>query len=215
MCMKVYFDTNIIDAIFTLLKWDKDEPDPDFSDSKNLDMEKNLISLRYLLEVGEEQWDMVFGTSTLTQEEISHIKIDKNPLYYSEKIPDLNLVVRALATVPLSDFEKDKRTNRLSPAEESTLSQKISSLVSDAGDVKHLIEFRNARWDVFLTLDWRDLLSNRVPLSFLGLDVCSPLDLLERFLPLDMVIRALHGSWETKPITSKPVPNQKREDQIR
>ncbi len=213
--MKVYFDTNIIDAIFTLLKWDKDEPDPDFSDSKNLDMEKNLICLRYLLEVGEEQWEMVFGTSTLTQEEISHIKIDKNPLYYLEKIPDLQLVVRELASVSFNDFEKDKRTNRLSPAEESALSQKISSIVSDTEDVKHLVEFRNARWDVFLTLDWRDLLSTRAPLSFLGLDVCSPLDLLERFLPLDMVIRALHGSWETKPITSRPFPRQTKEYQLR
>lgn len=76
---------------------------------------------------------------------------------------------------------------------------------SASEDIDHLIEFRNAKWDVFLTLDWKHLLRQKViqKLDQLGIHVCSPLSLLGSFLDFDVMIRTLHGAWETEPITSK------------
>jgi hypothetical protein len=79
--MKVCFDTNILDSIFTLLKWDVGQQDKRYTDGKKFNKEKNLIALYYLLEIGEEQWGMVFGTSSLAQKEIGRIKADKDPPY--------------------------------------------------------------------------------------------------------------------------------------
>ena len=93
---RIYFDTNILDAVYTLIKWEVGEGDKRFGESKNLDMEKNLSALFYVLDRGEEQWKMTFGTSELAKKEIDRIRLEKDPEYYREKVPDLYLAFETL-----------------------------------------------------------------------------------------------------------------------
>lgn len=204
--MKVYFDTNIIDAVFTLFKWEGGEKDKRYSESKKFDLEKNLIALRYLLDIGEEQWGMTFGTSNFTRREIERIKQEKDPEYYKQKLPDLYTTYQLLREISAKEFERDKRAHRLTINEELMLKQRISRLVTDPDDVEHLTLFKTASWDVFLTLDWKHMLrpETRELLNDLGIDIHSPLSLVETFIEFDTLIRTLHGSWETRPILSRP-----------
>jgi predicted nucleic acid-binding protein len=111
-----------------------------------------------------------------------------------------------LKRVSSREFERAKRRNVLKPAEESILRKKIAKHVRDSDDVDHLIEFKKSGWDVFLTLDSDHLLRQRIRrnLKRLGICVCSPLSLLESFTDYNLMIRTLHGSWETQPIIFKP-----------
>ena len=215
--IKVYFDTNILDFSFTLLQWEENKQDKKYTENKKIDFERNLISLRYILEIGEEQWNMTFGTSKMTKEEIDRIRIDSDRVYYQEKKPDLLSSYYTLRKISSKQFEKDKQQNKSKTAEQHTFKVEVRKIVRDEDDVKHIVQFWKSKWDVFLTLDYKNILSKRKYLDRLGVCVESPLSLLHRVShpeahscgkedprDLGMLIRTLHGSWEREPIISKP-----------
>jgi len=215
--IKVYFDTNILDFSFTLLQWEQNKQDKKYTESEKIDFQRNLISLRYILEIGEEQWNMTFGTSKMTKEEVDRIRIDSDQIYYQEKKPDLLLFYDTLRKISSKQFEKDKQQNKSKTAEQHTFKEKVRKIIRDEDDVKHIVQFWKSKWDVFLTLDYRHILGKRKYLEQLGVCVESPLSLLHRvFHPeahscgqegprdLGMLIRTLHGSWEREPVVSKP-----------
>jgi hypothetical protein len=201
---RIYFDTNVLDSVYTLMKWDAAEEDKRSRESTHLDIEKNMASLFYVLDRGEEQWGMTFGTSQFTKEEIDKINPERDPEYYKGKVPELYLAFETLRELSSDQFEHDKRANKLSDAQEVTLKRALLRSVSDPDDVRHLLEFKNSGWEIFLTLDWEHVLSNRPALANLGLCVTSPLDVLESILPLETMIRTLHGSWAKKPEVFRP-----------
>jgi hypothetical protein len=215
--IKVYFDTNILDYSFTLLQWEENKQDKKYTKSKKTNFERNLISLRYILEIGEEQWNMTFGTSKMTKEEVDRIRIESDRVYYQEKKPDLLFFYDTLRKIPSEQFGKDKQQNKSKTAEQQTFMEEVRKIVRDEDDVKHIVQFWKSKWDVFLTLDYQHILRKRKYLKRLGVCVESPLSLLHRvFHPedhscgkedprdLEMLIRTLHGSWEREPIISKP-----------
>ncbi len=205
---RIYLDTNVLDSVYTLMKWDAGEEDKRSRESTHLDMEKNMASLFYVLDRGEEQWDMNFGTSQFTKEEIDRINPERDPEYYKEKVPDLYLAFETFRELSSDQFERDKRANKMPDAQEATLKRALLRRVGDPDDVRHLLEFKNSGWEIFLTIDWEHVLSNRRALANLGLCVTSPLDLLESILPLDTVIRTLHGSWAKRPKIFRPGSNR-------
>ena len=87
----------------------------------HLDIEKNHGALFYLLDRGEEQWKMTFGTSELAKKEIDRIKLEKDPEYYREKVSDLYLAFETLRGLSSDEFEQSKRENGLSNEEETAL----------------------------------------------------------------------------------------------
>src|SRR5207249_2593285 len=116
----IYFDTNILDSIYTLMKWDAGEQDKRFRESTHLDMDRNLQSLFYVLDRGEEQWDMTFGTSQFAKQEIDRIKPENDPEYYKEKVPQLYSAFETLRELSSDEFERDKRKNKLFSTQEIT-----------------------------------------------------------------------------------------------
>ncbi len=201
---RIYFDTNILDSVYTLMKWDVGEEDKRSRESRHLDMERNMASLFYVLDRGEQEWNMTFGTSQFAKQEIDRINPERDPEYYKEKVPELYSAFETLRDLSSDKFERDKRANKSSDAQEITLKGVLLRRVGDPDDVLHLLEFKNSGWEIFLTFDWEHILRNRPALARLGLCVTSPLDLLESILPLETVIRTLHGSWEKKPEVFRP-----------
>jgi hypothetical protein len=54
------------------------------------------------------------------------------------------------------------------------------------------------RWAAFITTDQKTILAHREELRQVGIEVASPLHFLEgAFMPLDQLVRTLHGSWTT------------------
>jgi hypothetical protein len=181
------------------MKWDAGMQDKRFGESKHLDMEKNIISLFYLLDRGEEQWEMTFGTSEEAKQEIDRIDPNRDPEYYTEKVPELYSAYETLREISSEEFERDKGANKLSSAQEASLRERLLKVVDDPDDVPHLLEFKKSGWDIFLTLDWSHIFRNASILAGLEVCVASPLELLEGIIPLEMLVRTLHGSWETRP----------------
>ena len=103
------------------MKWDAGEQDKRFSESTHLDMDRNLQSLFYVLDRGEEQWDMTFGTSQFAKQEIDRIKPEKDPEYYKEKVPQLYSAFETLRELSSDEFERDKRKNELSSTHKKSL----------------------------------------------------------------------------------------------
>lgn len=199
--MKIYFDTNIADFAFTAECWEENERDVNFSDSRDIDMTKNVIALRYLLDLDKEL-NLVFGTSKLMKREIEQIKSEKNLDYYAQKRPSLEIFYDTLKWLSSRKFEKDKAKNKLPKEKKEWLRKELTRIVGDEDDVKHLIEFAESGWDVFLTLDAEHILTNREMLRKTGLNVCSPLELLRSLLDVNaeedalrLLRTALHGSW--------------------
>lgn len=206
--MKIYLDTNIADFAFTAECWEGNERDPKFSASKDIDMTKNVIALRYLLDLDKE-WNLVFGTSKLMKREIEKIKTCKD--YYRQKRPSLETFYDTLEHLSSNRFEKDKAKNKLSKEKKEWLRKELTIIVVDEDDVEHLIEFAESNWDVFLTLDTKHILKKRKMLREIGLNVCSPLEFLRSFLcvnsgeeALNLLRTTLHGSWARHFIIEKP-----------
>jgi len=205
--MKIYFDTNIADFAFTAECWEENERDPKFSESKDIDMTKNVIALRYLLDLDKE-WNLVFGTSKLMKREIEKIKMCKD--YYRQKRPSLETFYDALEQLSSNRFKKDKARNKLSKEKKEWLRKELARIVVDEDDVEHVIEFAESSWDVFLTLDTKHILKKRKMLREIGLNVCSPLEFLRSFLcvnsgeeALNLLRTTLHGSWARRFIIEK------------
>lgn len=206
--MKIYFDTNIADFAFTAECWEENERDAKFSESKDIDMTKNVIALRYLLDLDKE-WNLVFGTSKLMKKEIEKIRSAKD--YYRQKRLSLETFYDTLEQLSSRRFEKDKAKNKLSKEKKEWLRKELTRIVVDKDDVEHLIEFADSGWDVFLTLDTKHILRKREMLREIGLNVCGPLEFLISFLgvnngeeALKLLRTALHGSLGRHFIIEKP-----------
>ena len=171
-------------------------------------MSKNIIALRYLLDLDRE-WNFVFGTSKLMKREIEKIKSDKD--YYRQKRPFLDTFYDTLEQLSSNRFAKDKAKSKLSKEKKEWLRKEFTRIVVDIDDVKHLIEFAESGWDVFLTLDAKHILKKRKMLTEIGLNVCSPSEFLRSFLGVNsgeeapkLLRTALYGSWARHFIIEKP-----------
>ena len=208
--MRIYFDTNIADFAYTAMCWEQDKNDIKFSESQKIDMFKNVVALRYLLDLDKE-WNLIFGTSKLMKKEVDKIRIEKNFDYYAQKLPSLKRFYNALEQLSSRRFEEDKAKNKLCKGKKERLRKKLTRIVVDEHDVEHIIEFAESGWDAFLTLDNKHILKKKKDLKKIGLKVCSPLEFLKSFLgvnteeeALKLLKTALHGSWARHFIIEKP-----------
>ena len=206
---KIYFDTNILDFTRTAELWEDGEKDPNFHESKIKDITKNVIALRYILDLDKE-WNLIFGTSRQTEKELIRIFKTKPFKYFS-----LATTYETLRKLSSKQFERDTRRNKLSKEQEKQLRYKLAQIIKNQGDVEHLVNFANSGWDVFLTLDMKHILNKKRKvkdrLKNIGLDVCSPLDFLADFMQcndgeeaLNLIRTALHGSWAKSYIINNP-----------
>jgi hypothetical protein len=202
--LRIYFDTNILYFTKTADFWEEGETDPNFSESVRMNMTKNVIALRYLLDLDKE-WNLIFGTSEHTKKEIM-----KNRMNMDCYLLGLYDTLRRLSW---KRFERDKARNRLPKERRERLQKRLKEIVKDDEDIEHLIEFADSGWDIFLTLDRKHILRKRKELRSIGLSVCSPLDFLGDYIyadykkgeeALDLIRTALHGSWATHYIIEKP-----------
>lgn len=132
--MKIYFDTNIADFAFTAECWEENERDAKFSESKDIDMTKNVIALRYLLDLDKE-WNLVFGTSKLMKKEIEKIRSAKD--YYRQKRLSLETFYDTLEQLSSRRFKKDKAKNKLSKEKKEWLRKELTRIVVNKDDVEH------------------------------------------------------------------------------
>ncbi|MDH5447778.1 MAG: hypothetical protein OEY24_01735 [Candidatus Bathyarchaeota archaeon] len=103
--MKIYFDTNVADFAFTAKCWEENKKDVKFSGSKDIDMTKNILALRYLLDLNIE-WNLTFGTSILMKREIEKIRFEDNLRYYAQKHLFLETFYYTLEHLSSRIFEK-------------------------------------------------------------------------------------------------------------
>ena len=185
--IKIYFDTNIADNIFTAILWEEGRKDKKFSYSKHFDMSKNVIALRYLLDL-DNQWCLKIGTSPQMKKEIDRIRLTKDFNYYKEKYPFLSSIYDSLSENFVQEGIGHSEVSKIDI---------IERLVQNPDDVRHLSDFIKSGWDVFLTLDFKHILTCKKDLEQYEIDVESPLGFLERFLDLETLMRILHGSWAT------------------
>lgn len=189
---RLYLDTCVANDAFVLLSTTIEHPPLRRRDVKAplRDWILDYVALYYLLDL-DDQWNLTFGTSPVMSREIAQTKERCDALIKKKGW--------------LFDFfhmleEKPKLVDRsLLPRDlVSRLERIVPSHPGKAGDVEHLAYAALGRWDAFITTDRRTILAHADELRKEGIEVASPLGLLERtFMPLDQLVRTLHGSWTT------------------
>jgi len=150
----------------------------------------DYIALYYMLDL-DDQWNLTFGTSPVMILEIARMKERSNALD-NKKDWLLNFYDML--------GKKPKAVDpRLFPRD---LISKLNHFVPEHRgkdeDVEHLAYAVLGRWDAFITTDQKTILAHREKLLQVGIEVASPRNFIEdAFMPLDQLVRTLHGSWTT------------------
>jgi hypothetical protein len=168
------------------------------------------VALYHLLDL-DDQWELEFGTSQITMQEIGRF------------IPH-NMHTREKKTF-LEDMFEDlyKQFARKCRIESHliafSLSQRVVNILRPGNDALHICQAIHAGYDFFVTTDFHTILNHGPQLEelmvrteyqaklwpqgawepievILGVKVRSPLQFLEEtFMPLPTLIRTLYGSW--------------------
>lgn len=185
--MRLYLDTCIANDAFVLLQAQMREP-LRLGDVKGpLDRWiLEYVALYYLLDL-DDQWDLEFGSSPVMRREIEQIQV-RSSLLGQKRNSLLDMYSLLLEAA---------RFNDLMPVPAHLLTA-VRRILPDLPDVEHLCQTVVGGWDYFLTTDARSILANASALELLGIHAVSPRTFIEQnFLPLDVLVRALHGSWTT------------------
>jgi len=168
------------------------------------------VALYYLLDL-DDQWELEFGTSEITLQEITRFlpqeRIAREKKSFLEEV-----------------YEELTRECRVESGPVSPeLVQRLNALFGPGYDPLHLCYAMQGRWEFFITTDFRTILDKQHAVQELeelitrrygyqgklwpqgawqpvveklGIKARSPLQFLEEnILPLPKVIRTLYGSW--------------------
>jgi len=150
----------------------------------------DYIALYYMLDL-DDQWNLTFGTSPVMSREIARMRERCNALVKKKEwlLDFYNMLEEKPKVVAPRLFPRD-------------LISKLERLVPEHRgkdeDVEHLAYAILGRWDAFITTDKKTILAHREKFRKVGVEVASPLQFLkDAFMPLDQLVRTLHGSWTT------------------
>lgn len=186
--LRLYFDTCIVNDGFVLLQTHGG------GQLRPQDIKSSLgrwileyVALYYLLDLSD-QWNLKFGSSVIMREELENMRA--HSALAKEKKSSLQQMYDLLVKKALS--------HELLPIPES-LHKKVSQVLPDRKDVKHVCQAILEGWEYFITTDFHSIL-NRAKrakhLKPLGIIAVSPRAFLEEnFMTLEQLVRTLHGSW--------------------
>ena len=167
------------------------------------------VALYHLLDL-DDQWELEFGTSQITLQEIDRF-IPRN-IHAREKKTFLEDMFEEL-------YKQFARKCRIESRPIALLSQRVINILGPVNDAFHICQAIQAGYDFFVTTDFRTILNHSSQLEklmvrteyqaklwphgewepievILGVKVCSPLQFLEEtFMPLPILIRTMYGSW--------------------
>ncbi|MBM4039495.1 MAG: hypothetical protein FJ290_13365 [Planctomycetes bacterium] len=172
---------------------------------------KEYAALYHVLDL-DDQWDLTFGTSGETLEEIRRYQ-PKNSLCAAKK--------SFLEQMQNELFENFVRKCEAVPNRRpSDVLRRIESVVGAGPDAMHLYSAIVAGWDFFITTDFQTIIRRREELErafatiygkqlFIAfgephyrscadpvIRIASPLEFIEKhFMPFETLIRTLYGSW--------------------
>ena len=168
------------------------------------------VALYHLFDL-DDQWELEFGTSQITMQEIDRF-IPRN-MHAREKKTFLEHMFEKL----YKQFAKKCRIESRPIA--FSLSQRVVNILGPENDALHICQAIQAGYNFFVTTDFRTILNHSSQLEklmvrteyqakfwpqgewepiveILGIKVRSPLQFLEEtFMPLPTLIRTMYGSW--------------------
>lgn len=210
---RLYFDTCILNDTYPLLQIveggrvrDRDVKTPMFR------WAAEYVALYHLLDL-DDQWELEFGTSETTLQEISRFRATGTPA--REKKSFLEDIASTLFENFLEKFKAESKP--ISPQ----LLQEVRGLLGHEADSMQICQAIQGGWEFFITTDFRTILVHQSALEEivlkkygyqgmlwpqgtwepvgerLGIKARSPLQFLERdlLLSLPLLIRTLYGSW--------------------
>ncbi len=170
------------------------------------------VALYHLLDLND-QWELEFGTSETTLQEISRFRATGTPA--REKESFLDDIASTLFENFLEKFKAESKP--ISPQ----LLQRVRSLLGHEADSMQICQAIQGGWEFFITTDFSTILVHQSALEELvfkthgyqgmlwpqgawepvverpGIKARSPLQFLEQdlSLPLPLLLRTLYGSW--------------------
>ncbi|WP_420629284.1 hypothetical protein [Candidatus Leptofilum sp.] len=184
--IRLYFDTCILNDFFALIQYEYGEG------MRAKDVKAPLsrwtpeyIALYYLLNL-DDQWQLIFGTSETTLNEIKNFS------------PIGHIAHEKRAFLERAYCELSKNWESSSEPVSDAIVARVNSLFGPGYDSTHICRAIQNRWDFFLTTDFKTILNNLVAVREIEnkIKIRSPLQFLEEnLLPLSTLIRTLHGSW--------------------
>ncbi len=209
---RLYFDTCILNDTFPLLARERD--DSVRSQDVKIPMSRwaaEYVALYHLLDL-DDQWELEFGTSEVTLQEIARFRALGTQA--QEKKAFLEDISDALYKNFLEKCKVESRPIT------SDLFQRVRDLLDQENDSMQICQAIQGGWEFFITTDFRTILVHQSSLEELvfkthgyqgklwrqgtwepiveklGIKVRSPLQFLEQYLlPLPTLIRTLYGSW--------------------
>jgi len=209
---RLYFDTCILNDTFPLLQRERDDhvrrQDVKIPVSR---WAAEYVALYHLLDL-DDQWELEFGTSEVTLQEIA--RFQASGVQAQEKKAILEDIADALYKNFLAKCKVESRS--ITPK----LFQRAQDLLEHESDAMQICQAIQGGWEFFITTDFRTILVHQSSLEELvfktygyqgklwpqgrwepiieklGIKARSPLQFLEQYLlPLPTLIRTLYGSW--------------------
>lgn len=190
---QLYFDTCILNDFFTLIQYESGEK----TQTRNIKLPTTrwtpeYIALYYLLDL-DDQWELVFGTSGSTLQEIEKIQPREQAVHEKKNF--------------LEDVYHELSQNWHIFSEPVVVSKSVERIVhkyfGPDYDPIHIYRAIQNGWEFFITTDFKTIINEYVDMEKQDKNILdryiklrSPLQFLEEnLLSLPTLIRTLHGSW--------------------
>ena len=209
---RLYFDTCILNDMFPI--WQREQGGNMHPRDVKIPLSRwaaEYVALYYLLDL-DDQWELEFGTSKATLDEISRFQAIGTHAHEKKAF------LEDIADTLYSNFLKKCKVESMPIVPD--LLQRAHKLLGDEGDAMQICQAVQGGWEFFITTDFRTILVNQSSLEEivfktreyqrklwpqgrwepavekLGIKARSPLQFLEQYLlPLPVLIRTLYGSW--------------------
>jgi len=209
---RLYLDTCILNDTFPL--WQRERAGSVHRRDVKIPLSRwaaEYVALYHLLDL-DDQWELEFGTSNATLDEISRFQAIGTHAYEKKAF------LEDIADTLYSNFLKKCKAESMPIVPD--LLQRARKLLGDEGDAMQICQAVQGGWEFFITTDFRTILVHESSLEEivfktceyqrklwpqgewepvvekLGIKARSPLQFLEQYLlPLPVLIRTLHGSW--------------------
>jgi hypothetical protein len=209
---RLYLDTCILNDTFPL--WQREQGGSVHLQDIKIPLSRwaaEYVALYHLLDL-DDQWELEFGTSEATLDEISRFQVGGT--HADEK----KAFLEDIADTLYSNFLEKCKPESIPIV--PNLLQRARKLLGDEGDALQICQAVQGGWEFFITTDFRTILVHQSsleeivfkthgyqgklwpqggcdpPVEKLGIKARSPLQFLEQhLLPLPMLIRTLYGSW--------------------
>jgi len=209
---RLYLDTCILNDAFLL--WQREQGGSVHPRDVKTPMScwaAEYVALYHLLDL-DDQWELEFGTSEATLDEISRFQVRGRNAY--EKKAFLEDIADTLY------FNFLAKPEIVSMPIVPNLLQRARKLLGHEGDAMQICQAVQGGWEFFITTDFRTVLTHQSSIEGIvfrrrdyqgklwpqgewepvvgerGIKVRSPLQFLEQYLlPLPVLIRTLYGSW--------------------